>query len=93
MSKIRSFRVSANVDSRLESVRNGSLPKLTDLGIDTSMDLVEDPPFPYDNPGMVFIKGALEGDHEGLFLGGRMDEFAYGYLHCCLGYETNRFQI
>jgi hypothetical protein len=57
------------------------------------MDVVEDPPFPYDNPGMVFIKGALEGDHEGLFLG-RMDEFAYGYtILLFVKLETNLFQI
>ena len=68
----------ANVGSRLESVRNGRLPRLTELGIDAPMDVVEEPPFPYDNPGMVFIKGALEGDSEGLFLGGRMDDFNYG---------------
>ena len=83
----------ANVNSRLDSVRHGSLPKLTDLGVDTSMDVVEDPPFPYDNPGMVFIKGALEGDHEGLFLG-RMDDFAYGYaILLFVKLETNLFQI
>jgi len=92
MSKITPFLGGANVDSRLDSVRSGTLPKLADLGIDSSMDVVEEPPFPYDNPGMVFIKGALEGDHEGLFLG-RMDDFAYGYTSpSFVDIETNAFR-